>query len=98
MRNLTNAFAVKDIKSALFSQPHFVETKGVAIRSFATACEDPNTNLNKYPSDFSLYHIGTYNIESGQLTAISKPEQIANASEFVPNPPSLSQISAKHLD
>ena len=82
MTSKTNVFAVKDVKSKLFSNPHFVPTTGVAIRGFGAACEDENTDLNKYPEDYSLYHIGTYDVETGELVSIT-PEQIANASEFV---------------
>lgn len=64
--------------------PFFQQSNGVAVRSFGTACEDKNTDLNKYPSDFSLYHIGAYCMETGELIP-STPNQIANASEFVQN-------------
>lgn len=75
------AFAVKDVKSELFNTPHFVPSKGVAIRSFGTACEDKTTQLNKYPEDFSLFHVGEYSTETGELTPCT-PDLIANASEF----------------
>lgn len=78
-----NLFAIKDIKSELFSTTLMpVQTTGVAIRSFATACEDENTEFYKYPSDYSLYHLGTYDVETGIVESIT-PKQIANASEFV---------------
>ena len=83
--NAQNVYTVKDIKSGLFAQPHFLPSDGVAIRSFAAACEDSNTELNKYPSDFSLYHIGTYDIEKGHIQPC-QPRQIANAAEFVGTP------------
>lgn len=81
---MMNVYAVKDIKSQLFNNPFIQKSDGVAIRSFATACEDTNTDLNKYPSDFSLYHIGTYDPESGKITQ-EDIKQVANASEFVPD-------------
>lgn len=79
--NTLQAFAVRDIKSELYSQPHFVQTLAVALRGFQTACEDTSTQLNAHPEDFSLYHIGSFNIENGQLENII-PQQISNASEF----------------
>lgn len=75
-------YSVKDTKSQLFGMPHFQQSDGVAIRSFSTACEDQNTDLNKYPSDFSLYHVGSYDISTGNVSPAS-PRQICNASEFV---------------
>lgn len=81
--NTINAFAVYDLKAQLYAQPLFMKTKGLAIRAFSQACEDKNTELNKHPTDFSLYHLGTYNVETGSLNSLNKPLQIANASEFV---------------
>lgn len=80
--NTIQMYAVKDTKSQLFTMPHFQQSDGVAIRSFSTACEDPKTDLNKYPSDFSLYHVGSFHVETGELTPVS-PRQICNAAEFV---------------
>lgn len=79
------AYAIKDIKSGLFSNnPFFLQSNGLAIRSFATACEDEKTDFNKYPEDFSLYHIGTYDSQTAELNKTT-PSQIANASEFTNN-------------
>lgn len=80
--NTLDMYAVFDTKSQLFGMPHFQKSDGVAIRSFSTACESPETELNKYPSDFSLYHIGTFHVETGELVPAT-PRQICNASEFV---------------
>lgn len=89
-----NVYCVKDVKSGLFANPFVQKTNGTAIRAFSTACEDPNTDLNKYPSDFSLYHIGTFNPETGDLTQPEKM-QIANAAEFVETRLSNEEISEK---
>ncbi len=75
-------FTVFDIKSKLFGTPHFEQTIEVAIRNFKTACEDPTTNLNRYPEDYTLYNIGIYNVETGQIQPADKTP-IANASEFI---------------
>lgn len=84
--NTLNIYAVLDVKAQIYSQPHFMQTNGVAIRSFATACEDTNTQFNKYPEDYSLYEIGNYNVETAELSKTT-PKQIANASEFVQTVP-----------
>lgn len=98
---MMNVYAVKDIKSQLFNNPFIQKSDGVAIRAFATACEDTNTDLNKYPSDFSLYHIGTYDPETGDLTQSDK-KQVANASEFVASVERIAekakQIREEHLE
>lgn len=82
MQSIEQVYAVKDIKSGLFASPHHLTSDGVAIRSFSMACENKESQINKFPEDYSLYHLGTFNIETGLLEAVT-PKQIANASEFV---------------
>lgn len=79
--NTLNAYAVKDIQSQLFTNPYFLQNDTVALRSFETACKTENHQFNKYPEDFSMYHIGTYNIETGELISTT-PKQISNATSF----------------
>lgn len=83
--NRLKMYAVLDVKSNLFNSPHFLTSDGVAIRSFSTACEDKNTDLNRYPADFSLYVVGEFNIETGNVIPI-QPKQLCNAAEFVKAP------------
>ncbi len=44
-----------------------VNTRGEAIRSFRDAIQDPQTPINKHPTDFELYQIGEYNDVTGEL-------------------------------
>lgn len=83
MTNL-KIYSVFDTKSKLYSMPHFQPSDGVAIRDFSTACQDEKTKLNQYPSDFSLYAVGKFNVETGEIEACN-PEQLCNAAEFIQN-------------
>ncbi len=83
--NTLNAYSVYDVKTELYSQPHFLQTNGHAIRSFSLACEDTTTDLHKFSSDYSLYHIGTFDITTATLNSIT-PKQLCSASEFVNKP------------
>jgi hypothetical protein len=99
--NTLQMYSVFDTKSELFTAPHFMQSHGVAIRSFSSACEDENTQFNKYPSDFNLYHVGEFNIETGEITSVI-PKQICNASEFVNankvTQPELTEFAEKHIE
>lgn len=81
MNNL-NLYSVFDTKSKLYAMPHFQSSDGVAIRAFSSACEDPKTELNKYSEDFSLYCLGSFDIESGKLESLEVPKHLCNAAEF----------------
>lgn len=62
-------YSVFDHKAKAFAQPWFQLTDGLAIRAFTEACNDAQTNLNKYPEDFVLYCVGTFDETTGTITA-----------------------------
>lgn len=75
---LTQVFAVFDTKVGSFAQPFFSPTSASAIRSFQDAAADPSTTLSKHPSDFHLYHLGTFDDETGAFSPI-KPVSLGTA-------------------
>lgn len=80
-RTTVQAYAVKDIQTQLFTSPYFLPNDVLAKRSFETACKDETTKFNMYPEDYSLYHIGEYNIETA-LYKPSQPKQLVNATSY----------------
>lgn len=88
MQHNLKAYSIKDIKSQLFSPPHFTTSDGVAIRDFSTVCEDPQTKLNKFPEDFALYHMGHFDVETGELNKTT-PKSISNATDFAEKEPKI---------
>lgn len=75
--------SVFDIKAAAYLQPFFVPNDNVARRSFGDAVLNPETGISKHVSDYKLYRIGTFDDLSGNVESFSKPEFLANASDFV---------------
>lgn len=75
-------FAVFDSKAALFGQPFSDQQEGSAIRNFSDAVNDgsnPNNLWNKHPEDFSLFQIGEFDNNSGELIPII-PKSLVTAS------------------
>ena len=64
---MKQVFAVYDSKAEFFADPMFFRTIGEALRSWETAAADQSMDLHKYPGDFSLFHIGTYDINTSVL-------------------------------
>nr|QJB19143.1 MAG: nonstructural protein [Microvirus sp.] len=62
-------FTVFDSKALVYSTPFFSVNLGTALRDFAAACNDKNTELNKYSQDFSLHQIGEYDDDTGFITS-----------------------------
>lgn len=76
-------FAVYDSKAACFFPPFTVPNEGVALRAFAEQCNDTNSQFNRFPADFTLFHIGEYDTDTGDVTAHIPHENIGCASQFV---------------
>jgi len=58
-----------------------VHTRNEAIRSFRQAVNDPQTPIHGNPTDYELYHVGTFNDETGEITPIA-PELLGRAEDF----------------
>lgn len=60
--------SVRDAKSEVFGTPFFVQTLGVAIRSFDDEVNriDPENMMNKHSQDFSLWQLGTFDNDKGE--------------------------------
>lgn len=60
-------FAIKDLKIGSFTKP-FVDThEQNAIRGFEQVINDKQSMYAKYPEDFELWKIGSFNDESGKV-------------------------------
>lgn len=76
-------FSLHDEKANAYTQPFFMDQKGQALRALDGIVNSPDSNVNKYPQDFKLYKLGTFNDWDGVLTSLATPELIANATDFV---------------
>jgi len=70
--------SIRDAK-ADFHQPFFVKTKGEALRGLMDILSDPNSNIHKYPEDFALFYLGTFDELTGSFALLPQPEHLHNA-------------------
>lgn len=75
---LLYAYTVKDAKAGTYGAPFFAANDAIATRSFLQAAADPNTTINAYPEDFSLFKVASFNDESAELKP-RDPEFLTNA-------------------
>lgn len=69
----------KDVKSNLFTPPVPFRSEEEAIRAYGEAIpRDPM--LSKYPADFELYSVASWDNESGALDVVGK--RIINVAEI----------------
>lgn len=73
----TNVYSIYDEKAESYNTPFPLATDGLARRSFEEACKDVRTDLFKYPGDFTLYCIGTWDATTAKFENITPPKFIA---------------------
>lgn len=78
---IINAYSVKDKQSGEYLAPFFQPTHGVAIRSFGDIVKDPQSLQYKHPEDYTLFYIGEFNTENGQILSIESPQILSEAKE-----------------
>jgi len=62
-----------DAKSGLFTQPFYSPNRAVAQRHFIAASEDPASMVSKFPADFRLYELGTFDDSTGVVSVHPVP-------------------------
>lgn len=90
---ILKAFCLLDMKAGAFAQPFFMHHDAQAVRAVTELGQDLNTTVGRYPSDFALCSIGTFDDSSGVLT----PTGIINlgtVAGFLPSKPAMPLFAA----
>lgn len=75
-------YSVYDSKTGVFGQPNFLINRGAALRAWQEAANDPQSNICKYPSDFTMFEIGYWEDETGTITMLDAKISLGTALEF----------------
>lgn len=65
---LTQLFTVYDTAADRFLDPFCAPTVEFAIRGFREAVNTQGHQFNKFPQDYTLFHVGEFDPENGALT------------------------------
>lgn len=79
-------FTVYDSAAARYLEPFCAETLEVAMRMFRTLVAKEGHQFARYPEDYRLFHIGSFNAETGMLVPLETPHSLGLALGFVPRP------------
>lgn len=80
-------FTVFDTAAKRFLQPFFADTVEVACRMFRELVNKEGHQFNKYPEDYVLFHLGTYDGENGSLNSFPEPHSLGVAITYVQRSP-----------
>jgi len=75
-------FSVFDSKAKCFRFPQFYDSTGQAIRAFTMLANDPQTEVGKFPEDFSLHEHAEFNNENGEITELTSPVNLGLAATY----------------
>lgn len=75
-------YSVYDSKARAYGNPFVSVRQELAVRDFTTAVRDKDTNLSKYPEDFTLVEIGEFDDETCVFTLYQNPIPLGLASQF----------------
>ena len=78
--NIYPVFAIRDAVSGSFGSLLVESNEQTARRNFRYGCRDGIMDFAR--DDFSLYQIGTFNVDSGEFTCLPIPQLICKASDF----------------
>jgi len=80
-----NVFTVYDSAARRYLEPFFAETVEVACRMFRALVNKEGHQFNRFPEDYTLFHIGSYDEKAGELAAIT-PHSLGVALTYVARP------------
>lgn len=75
-------FAVYDSKIEAYLTPHFLRSRGEALRAYFHACNDENSQFAKSPSDFTFFEIGDYDDLTGSISMYESKISLGTALEL----------------
>jgi len=79
-------FTVFDSAAKRYLEPFFAETIEVAMRMFGSLVAKEGHQFNRFPEDYSLFHIGSYDAMTGGVSPLREPHSLGVALAYVPGP------------
>jgi len=74
-------FTIYDKKAEAYNTPWFQQTHGLAERIFRDESNNPESSINKHPEDYTLYYLGEYDQNTGEMEIPHPPKPVMEAVE-----------------
>jgi len=81
-----NVFTVYDSAARKYLEPFFAETVEVACRMFRALVNKEGHQFARFPEDYTLFHLGEYDAETGYIVPLDTPHSLGVALTFVARP------------
>ena len=80
---LQKIFTIYDSKAESYSNPVYLNSTGLAVRTFSDSVQDPESPFAQHPADYTLFELGTYDDSNAKFDLLSTPKSLFVAIEFV---------------
>lgn len=88
------AYSVFDSKTLLFSKPFYALSEAQALRSFADLGRSEDTDPGRHPEDYSLFHVGVYDDQTGVMAGVLH-KNLGPLVSFLGSPVRQSELAVK---
>lgn len=76
-------FAIYDEKAEAFMTPFYAPAIGMAVRNFQDQVNQAGSIIATHPSDFSIYHLGTFDNTSLERENYTPPKLLGHATDYL---------------
>ena len=80
--------AVFDAAVGQFTDPISVRSEMEALRSFTQFVNDPQSDFNRFAEDYTLFSIGEFDPDTGELIKYNTPTKLGHAVSLLTRAPS----------
>ena len=80
---LTQIYVIHDVKASAYLTPFFLPNDALARRTFSDCANDPEHAFGKHPEDFTLFNLGSFNNETGNMILEPSPVPVCKALDCV---------------
>lgn len=73
---------VYDSKAEAYLPPFYMRTTAEAVRAYEATSNDPESNMCRYPEDYTLFEIGEWEDNQGIITMYETKKSLGLAIEY----------------
>lgn len=94
---ILNMYSLLDVKVGSYGTPFFMAHDQQAIRAVRELAEQRDNQVARYPADFALYNMGTFDDATGLVTHGDYPKHLGMVVSFLPSKLPMPLFDQSHI-
>lgn len=91
-------FTIYDSAAKAYLNPFFLPEEGMAMRTFKQCCNDLEHSFARTPQDYTLFCIGAWDDNNGQIITNKDTIKLANGIELIEHRVNINQMELTNFD